>query len=351
MARQITLKDVAAHAGVSRTTASSALSGGGRVSSETRERVHRAMRELGYVYHRGAASLRTQQTRTIGIVVTHIASPFWGELLVGLEAAFAEAGYLSVIVASGNDPVRQDALVSELREQRIAGLAMGPATGTPARLVEQLNGAAIPHVMMTRRIEGAPTWFVGPDDVEGGRLAGQHLAGHGCRSFAYVGGPAEMRARAHRARGVRDALAGHGLDPDAMISIPAATTGDGGLWAGERLLERGDLPEAIVCHSDTVAFGVYRALRARGRADGVRIVGYDDVSMAALWEPPLTTVATRPELLGRQSAALLLDILDEGGPGGRTRDAEGFIAQGDGLSWLRRPELRIRQSCGCPAAP
>lgn len=337
MGHAVTLKNVAAHAGVSRTTASNVLTGTGRVSSETRDRVHQAMRELGYVYNRGAASLRTRRTTTVGVVVTDIANPFFGELLVGLESALAEAGFRSLVVASSDDPVRQDELIAELREYQVAGLAIMPATRSGKSFLEGLEASRIPHVFVTKYLEGVSAPYVGPDDRLGGRLAAEHLIGHGCRTFAFVGGLARHLSRRDRIEGVRAALADAGVEPERLIDIESSSNGEGGLRAGEQLLERGQLPEAIICQSDAVAFGVYRSLRIAGKAAGIRVIGYDDVRTAALWEPPLTSVATRPERLGRAAAELLLDEIAEPSTGVSER--------------VFAPELMIRESCGCHGAP
>lgn len=333
MAEVVTLKDVAAHAGVSRTTASNVLTGTGRVSRETRDRVHQAMHDLGYVYNRGAASLRTRRTTTVGVIVTDIANPFFGELLVGLEGALAKAGFRSLVVASSDDPVRQDELVAELREYRVAGLAIMPATRSGRAFLEGLEATRIPHVFVTKYLEGVSAPYVGPDDRLGGRLAAEHLLGHGCQTFAFVGGLSRHLSRRDRIAGVRAALTEAGEDPSKIVDVESPTTGAGGVQAGEQLLSRGELPEAIVCQSDSVAFGLYRALRIAGRASEVRVIGYDDVRTAALWEPPLTSVATRPEELGRAAAELLLEEIEE--PTGRISER------------ISAPELVVRESCGC----
>lgn len=335
MAQAVTLKDVAAHAGVSRTTASNVLTGTGRVSSETRTRVHKAMRDLGYVYNRGAASLRTQRSTTIGVVVTDIANPFFGELLVGLEAALAGAGFRSIVVATADDPTRQDELVGELREYQVAGLAMMPATRSSKSFLEGLRSSRMPHVFVTKYLEGVPASYVGPDDRLGGRLAAEHLLGHGCQTFAFVGGHRRHLSRRDRVEGMRSALAEAGADPSQFIEVEGESSGQSGLEAGKHLLDRGELPEAIVCQSDGVAFGLYRALRIAGRAGEVRIIGYDDVRTAALWEPPLTSVATHPESLGRAAAELLIEQIGDADPSPIER--------------VFAPELVVRQSCGCPA--
>lgn len=346
MRHEITLKDVAAHAGVSRTTASNVMSGGGRFSEETRERVHSAMRELGYVYNRGAASLRTQRTRTVGVVVTHIASPFHAELLVGLEAAFTAAGFLLLVATTADDPARQDVVVAELREQRIAALAIVPATGTPASFVERLAEARLPHVLMTRYLPGVAAPYVGPDDVLGGRLAAEHLLTHGSRTFAYVGGPATMVSRHNRRQGILLAL--HGTGSEELRDVPGGSTGAAGVLIGKQLLAAGPLPDAIICHSDSVAFGVYRALRSKGAADGVRIIGYDDVRSAALWEPPLTSVATYPIALGRAAAQLIVEQIGDDPELVADGPPTAFRVLADGLSRVFDPKLVVRESCGCP---
>lgn len=294
------------------------------------------MRDLGYVYNRGAASLRTRRTTTVGVVVTDIANPFFGELLLGLEAALAQAGFRSLVVASADDPVRQEELIGELREYQVAGLAIMPATRSGRSFIEGLAASGTPHVFVTKYLEGVSAPYVGPDDRLGGRLAAEHLLGHGCETFAFAGGLSRHLSRRDRIAGVRAALAGAGMDVSRLVDIESPTSGAGGVHVGERLLSRGKLPDAIVCQSDSVAFGVYRALRIAGRASEVRVIGYDDVRTAALWEPPLTSVATHPEELGRAAAELLLEEILE--PTGRI--AERIFA----------PELVVRESCGCGSA-
>lgn len=336
MTEHVTLKHVAAHAGVSRTTASYVVTGEGRVSQKTRDRVTASMKVLGYVYNRGAASLRTQRSSTIGVVVTNIASPFFGELLVGLEDELRAAGFLSLVVATGDDPARQEQLITELREHQIAGLAVVPASGSPRELLDTIRISGVPHVFMTRYLEGEAVPYVGPDDLEGGRLAAQHLLGHGCRSLAYLGGRDVVLSRRDRLNGVRRAMRDTGLGDDSVTDVPGDATGESGLEAGERLLAAGPLPDGVICHSDSVAFGFYRALRLHGiPTDSVKIIGYDDIRGAALFEPTLTSMATHPEELGRAAGRKLLAAL------GVKDQAETELIE------IFVPELVVRGSCGC----
>ncbi|WP_158920499.1 LacI family DNA-binding transcriptional regulator [Streptomyces sp. NBRC 109706] len=334
MSEKVTLRDVAAHAGVSRATASLVLRGTGRVAPRTRERVLASMAELGYIYDQVAASLRTRHARVVGVVVTNIGNPNLAEVILGLEAEFRQAGYLPLLTVTRDDAAQQDEAVAALQEHKIAGLAMVPASGTDPALTERLTASGLGHVFVTRYVEGARTSFVGTDDIRGGELAGQHLVEHGCRRLAYLGGPAWMLSRHERLSGVRRAAESSGGQVEELIDLPSETSGGGGLAAGRELLDRGELPDGVVCHSDSVAFGLYRALRERGvGGEGVRVIGYDDIPGAALWEPPLTSIAVHGRRLGQRAARLLLD-----------RMTDPYAAP---VVHRSEPELAIRESCGC----
>jgi LacI family transcriptional regulator len=331
---RVTLRDVAAHAGVSRATASLVLRGTGRVSDDTRQRVMSAMSELGYVYDRVAASLRTQHARFVGVVITNITNQFFAELFKGLEATLLEAGYVPLLASSSDEVGQQEAMLTVLQEHQVAGVAIVPATGSDSTLLDRLATWGIGHVLMTRYLDGtgAGATYIGADDVRGGRLAGEHLIHHGARKIAYVGGPTVMVSRRDRLNGLREAVANAGLDPDALIDLPSPTSGPGGFAVAEKILAMDELPDGVLCHSDTVAFGFYRALHDHGITD-IRVIGYDNIGTAALWEPPLTSVATHAKDLGHQAALVLLN---------RIKDPTASAT----ATWTD-PELIVRRSCGC----
>jgi LacI family transcriptional regulator len=329
MGRSVTLKDVALHAGVSRSTASYVVMGTGRVSAETRRRVRASMDALGYVYNQGAASLRRRTGTTVGVVVTHIDNPFFGELLVGLESTLTAAGFLSLVVTTADDPRRQDDLLKVMREHQVAGLALIPATGTGVSTLEQIRSWGVPHILMTRYLPRQTLPYVGPDDVLGGRLAAEHLVSHGCASLAYVGGRRETVSRSDRFTGAREVAERAGIDLD---DVPTETSGEGGRAAAAILLERESLPDGVLCHSDTVAMGFSRALEDAGRTGEVRIIGYDNIGMAGLWIPSLTTIATGASDIGHRAATAILAGIEAG-----TASVESHVVT---------PQLVVRESCG-----
>ncbi|WP_027946038.1 LacI family DNA-binding transcriptional regulator [Amycolatopsis taiwanensis] len=324
MGLRITLKDVAARAGVSRATASLVLRGAGRVSDATRRRVFDTMDELGYVYHRGAAALRTQRTDVVGVLVTDITNPFFAEMTLGLETELDTRGFVSLLANTLDDPRRQEHLLTALREHQVAGLVVVPTQGTGASLIDKLEAWGVTYLLATRYLEDRTTHYVGPDDTCGGELAARHLIERGCRTLAYLGGPAGATARRDRVRGVRAAAAGKA----EVVDLPGETSGRGGMELANQLSE---IPDGIVCHSDVVAFGVYRTLRDRGVPDPL-VVGFDDVAEAALWEPPLTSISARPRELGRHAAEVLLRQLTS-----PSSDPEVVLV---------KPELVVRRSTG-----
>ncbi|TQM63762.1 LacI family DNA-binding transcriptional regulator [Humibacillus xanthopallidus] len=333
MTEQLTLADVAARAGVSRATASLVLRGTGRVSSKTRDRVLATMREMGYVYNRGAATLRTQRTSVVGVVVTHIANPYFGEVLGGLDAELKRAGFATLLADTGDDVDEQRRALQTMREQRVDGLALIPATGTPAALLDEFAEWSLPHVLVSRYLDDGNSSYVGADDVLGGRLAAEHLLEHGCRTIHYLGGIEGILSRRDRIRGVGAAMAEAGLPASALTRSVWEVSGQGGLAGGRALLDGESLPDGVICHSDSIAMGLYRALYDAGAADVLRVIGYDDVAAAALWEPPLTSIATHGGSLGAAAGRLLVERIGQ--------------PRGQVVVQRAAPELVVRRSCGC----
>jgi LacI family transcriptional regulator len=331
LAERVTLEQVAQHAGVSRATASLVLRGTGRVSAETRERVTESMRTLGYVYNRGAASLREQRSQLVGLLVTSLANPLFAELTMSIEQDLAQAGYATVLTSTYDDRQRQRNLLTTLLEHRVAGLVVVPVRGSTAADLEPLRRMGVPTVLATRHVE-AQLSYVGADNAAWGALAARHLLEHGCRRIAYVGGPRDAIVRRERVEGYVEAI---GSAAETLV-IAGETSVAGGVAAGRELLARDPRPEGIVCHSDAIAFGVYRALGEHGlQPADVRVVGLDGLADGEWWEPPLTTVTVPGGVsaAGAKITAMLLAAIEQ-----PERAPEEFRYM---------PELIIRRSCGC----
>jgi len=334
--RRVTLADVAVRAGVSKSTASLVMQESDLVADSTREKVLAAIDELGYVYHRAAASLRMRRSRTVGVLVTDVINPFFAELNLGVEAELREIGEVSLVSSTYDDLERQTVLLKSFLEYQTDGVLLVPAIGTRERDLEILASRSVPLVLMTRYIGKAGPNYVGVEDVAGGRTATQHLLEHGCRRLAYFGGPEAATARRDRFKGFRSAVsksAAAEIVQDWCVPTPT-TSHDGYLTASRLLANEEPPPDGILCHGDTIAFGLMRAFREVGLRPpkDVRVIGYDDIEASAVWEPPLTTVSPHATQMGQVAAKMLRKAV-----AGKPLDGPHLLP----------PDLVVRESCGC----
>lgn len=331
---RVTLADVAHHAGVSKATASLVLRNAGTLPDSTRERVRTSMRALGYVYHRGAASLRAKRTFSIGLIVPDLANPFTAEFAKGVESVLERSGIVTLMVNALEDSARQQKLITSLLERQVDGLVIFPAIDAGDTSPPTVPALPVPTVLAVRNFGQPNSMYVGFDNVGSGRTAAEHLVMHGCSHIGFLGGEAVLPPRQERLVGIQAALTSA---PDAALSLDVAgpAHGDWAYRAVRDLLTTDEVPDGIICHSDVVAFGLYRAIRdlRPQLLDTVRVVSHDNVTEAAWWEPQLTSVAANGTDLGRRCAEVLLSRLDH--PTER------------GEQILLSPELVIRRSCGC----
>jgi LacI family transcriptional regulator len=288
------------------------------------------MRKLGYVYNRAAATLRTRSTKTVGLVMTDIANPFFAELTVGAQERFDSSDYSLILTTTGDDLGHQERVLSGLLENQAEGVLICPARGTRKSLRQRLGGT--PSVLVTRYLGGRSFNYVGADNQKGLQMATEHLVSLGHRRIAFVGGPPDSSARHDRLAGFTKTLEAAGLSPSHNVSTPVSRTA--GVEAINGLLQERQPPTAAVCYNDIVAIGVMLGLRQRGLEPGqdFSVVGFDDIEEAALWIPPLTTVAARPKEIGRRAADLLLRAIED-----PERKRESILVE---------PRLEVRASTG-----
>lgn len=333
-AGRVTIVDVARLAGVSKSTVSLVLSGSQLAAEATRSRVSEAMRALGYVYHRGAASLRAASSDLVGIVINDLTNPFYAELTAGIEDALFQRGFTPILANTNENLERQAQVLRAMREHCVAGLIMIPARGSDAWTLAQQAPAQIPTVLAIRRMTGSALPYVGPDNRKGERLAVEHLLKLGHRRIAFIGGERGMTTQQERLSGWREALNGWGLAAEETLIFEAPPTRDGGRLAVERALAEPRPPTAFACYNDIVAMGVTRAQTLRGAVVGrdVAVVGFDDIAAAEHNAPPLTTVSADTRAMGMRCAESLLGLIRREDPAG--------------LSFAGEPRLIVRESCG-----
>jgi DNA-binding LacI/PurR family transcriptional regulator len=302
-----TLMDVARHCGVSRATVSLVLNDSPLVAEQTAKRVRQAMSELGYVYNRAAAALRTQRSDVIGVVMTQITNPYFAEFAAGLQDVLTESRTVPLLAVSDEDRELQRRLVTSLVERNVDGIVLIPAHGTKSTDIPDLLGT--PLVLMARRLPDLDADYVGAQNRDGGYAAAEHLYGHGCRTIAFIGGYADASAREERAGGVSAFLAGHGLAVDKERSVTCEPVRSPAREEAISLLTDNRDIDGIVCFNDVVAFGVLDAIADLGLTVGsdVRVIGFDDVHDAGLNRPSLSSVAVPARETGRRAAELVLE--------------------------------------------
>ncbi|WP_028646683.1 LacI family DNA-binding transcriptional regulator [Nocardiopsis sp. CNT312] len=344
----ITIYQVAAEAGVSPSTVSNLLNGRtGKMLPETRARVESAIRRLGYRPNRAAQQLRTGRIHTLGLIVPSVANPFWGTFARHLEAAALAEGFYMLLCNSERDQDRERHYVEELWGDGIGGVVLCsslPSLDHVTPIVE----AGLKLVAFDRTAQpGDPHNVVniGTDNVLGMRLATEHLLGLGHRRLAFVSGSIGSINRAERYSGFRQAIEAAGLPPEAGIVWSGADTLDFddrdtaelGRVAALEILSSPHPPTAIVAINDMCALGIVSGAREAGLVVGrdVSVTGYDDIMLAGMALPALTTVRQPVEEMAATAFARLRQAMD--GEGGET-----------GQSVLHRPTLVVRDSTSAP---
>lgn len=309
--RAITILDVAREAEVSKSTVSLVLQGSDLIRKETAERVRDAAQRLGYVYNRRAGELRRKSSNVIGVIVNDLRNPFFAEVLTGLERRLVDAGYIVFMAHTSESLERQQQVLTTMREQNAAGIALCPALGTTAALAKTVQSWGIPLVVMIRTLGRGSYDFAGADNESGVRLAVEHLLQSGHRRIAFLGGR-EGLVLEQRLAGYKAALSAAGLPFDQELVFAAGATRQGGHEAMHALLQSKPEINAAVSYNDLVAFGALSALGEQGLKAGpdFALMGFDNVLDAAHSNPPLSTIDVGPEGLGERAADLLLARLE-----------------------------------------
>jgi DNA-binding LacI/PurR family transcriptional regulator len=319
-----TLDEVAVRAGVSRATVSRVINDSPRVSPEAREAVLSAVAELRYVPNRMARSLVTRRTDTLAVVLSEpdtrvFSDPFFASIVRGLSAALADTDVNLVLLTAG-DAREQEKVGRYVREGHVDGVVVLSLHSNDV-LVDLLTETGLPLVLSGRPFDGRPVAYVDADNRGGARVGTEHLIGLGRQRVVTVTGPLDMIAGGDRLAGWRDALAAAGRPAGDELLAEGDFTEAGGARAMAELLDRVPDLDAVFVASDPMALGVLKVLRARGRRvpEDVAVVGFDDASVAATSDPPLTTVAQPLGEMTRAMTELLLAQVADGVAGVQTR--------------------------------
>jgi DNA-binding LacI/PurR family transcriptional regulator len=307
--RRATIRDVARAARVSHQTVSRVINRQDTVSAATRERVLRAIRELQYVPSAVARSLSSSRTHTLGMVTTDISDYFFAEAVAGAEAEARTRGYFLIIgsIEAGSEDDER-AYLRLMLERRVEGLIVAvPRLVLADDDLLREAAARVPTVLLASNVELPGADHVDIDNRRGGRDATTYLLGQGHRRIATITGPLDWPSARARLDGYRDALRRADGASDHLVE-PSVDWGlDSGRRAAARLLDAKSRPTAIFAQSDLLALGAISALREHGLRvpEDVSIVGFDDIPVAQVFDPPLTTLRQPMREVGALAARLV----------------------------------------------
>jgi len=309
--RGATIYSVAERAGVSVATVSRMVNGSGYVGRQSRSRIQEAMEALRFEPNGLARSLNTKQSELLALLLTDIANPFSAQIARGVQDAARDAGYIPIICSTDTPEAERDT-VRALRRKRVDGLILTPMQGERSdenmELLHTLCDKGMAMVCIGRRPVHPHADEVSTDTSAGARAAVVHLAALGHRRIGFIGGQISRGVAMGRLAGYRQGLADAGLPADVSLVCEGELDEDSGRRETLALLSLLHPPTAIFCVNDRTAFGALAALAERGRRvpEDVSVVGFDDIPLAALIRPALTTVRQPAHELGRLAATFLL---------------------------------------------
>ena len=311
MTRNVTVADIARAAGVSMMTVSRVINHKGEVSAATRQRVQKIIDRLSYRPSGIARSLATRHSGTIGLVIPDVSNPFFADVARGAEHVACAEGYNIFLCNTEEDQQRELDVVHSLEEKRVDGVVLFSRLG-PRQLFGVLKHqpAAVLINRQTSKKNNTPAiGTVRLDDVLGGQLVIRHLLDRGHQAIGFLAGPPTSHSGRARSKGYHQTLTEAGLSPNPLWKHHCAPTVEGGYAAAHDLLSAQPELTALFCFNDLVAVGALQACAELGRSVplDLAIAGYDDIPLAALVTPPLTTCRTPRYELGAEAVHLLLN--------------------------------------------
>jgi LacI family transcriptional regulator len=312
-----TIDDIAKEAGVSKATVSRVLNErAAGVGAETRSRVKSIIERMDFEPCGVARGLATGKSRSVGLVIPDIADPFFPLLIRGIEDALRGPSYGLFLCDSDRDISREKEQLRMLLEKRVDGVILNSTSSDCDCQLDLLEKRSVPYILLDRMIESrSHAAGVYADNRKGARIATEYLLKGGARRLLFINGPEELSVSRLRRAGFEDACREESVDAGAILY----GSGDHSVESGERLVDAlleksGGKPlfDAIFAANDRMAIGSMRSLAKRGIRipEEVEIVGFDDIEHARLVDPPLTTVAQPAFGMGRESALLLLRLID-----------------------------------------
>jgi LacI family transcriptional regulator len=337
---RVTIREVAAQAGVSPMTVSRVINKSPRVSDETRRRVEAAIVELGFVPNRLARGLTRRRTGALGVIVPDVANPFFTLLVSGVEEVAWRAGYHVILCNTQGDLERERGYLEDMLSFQVDGVLIAPVGDRSRPNLRMLTRDHVPFVLLDRSVSGHDGDLVQGDSIAGARRLVEHLISLGHRRIGMITETDDVSTARDRVQGYREALEGAGIEflPELVpesSAIDVRAAHDTTL----RLLDLPEPPTAIFAVNNIAVVGVAEAARERGLdiPGDLAVVCFDDIEHASRFYPFLTVMAQPAETFGTIGTQLLLDRI-----AGRVPERRRIV--------VLPADFIVRQSCGAAAA-
>ncbi|NTV37521.1 MAG: LacI family transcriptional regulator [Anaerolineaceae bacterium] len=337
----VTIIDIAKKLNVSHSTVSRALNGSTLISHDTTERIRKIAAEMGYLHSAAARSLKTNRSQALGVIVSNINDPFFGEILQGIEEVAQNNDYSLFMAASQHDPDREQHIVQTMREHRVDGVIICSASFSTAQS-NQFSKYGIPIVVVNNQAAEDYRYSIYHDDIDGSRQLTRHLISLGHRRIAYLGNSSSGRTNLDRLAGFEQEMSASGIAilNEYRFEVPGIDP-QHGIDGANYFLKLNQRPTAIVCYNDLIATGVLKGLQSAGIhvPKDISVTGFDNIVFSAFTNPPLTTFDQPKRYIGSEAARLVLELLNTPSQDGSLPEPVVQTLQG---------KLLIRQSCAAP---
>lgn len=329
----VKMSDVAKLAGVSVATVSRVIRTPESVKEITREKVLIAIKNLNYEPNMIARQFRTNETRTIVVIVPDITNPFFSEVLRGIEYIAARHGYQVLLGDAENNAAKELSYIDLLKQRLADGMILLTARMNKEKLVELAE--TYPLVLACEYIEGKNIPTVSIDNISSARKITEHLVSLGHKRIAHITGPMDVILNIDRLKGYKQAISANGLDSDTLLIQEGKFTYESGYNQMIKLLSLENPPTAVFAANDEMAIGAVKAARHMGYSvpEDIAVVGFDNIDAASIFEPSITTIDQPKSEIGQKAMELLLEII---------RDGSNVLRK----QYVLNDDLIIRESCG-----
>lgn len=308
--QKVTIYDIAKKANVSITTVSRVFNNNPSVSRKTRRKVQKVIEEMNYVPNAIARSLVYQSSKTIGLIVSDVTNPFFADAIDGIESVLSNEGYTVLLCDTRYSQERESRYISQMFEKRVDGIIIFSAYVSDIDFIKKAKNT-IPLVSVQSAFKEIDC--INTTDEDGAFEAVDYLIKLGHRNIAFLVYDYDNSTIANRTKGYLRAHESNGIAVNEDYIIKSKFASNVGYYMAKQLLEKHPEVTAIFAYNDMIAIGAYMAINERGLKipDDISVVGYDDIEVASIISPKLTTVSQPFYDMGKNAAELLLKRIKE----------------------------------------